>query len=62
MRRLRIYDALREFRKKRGYAAILDRSAIADSAIILAGHDVFINAETEFVNYYNTGYSKTLPQ
>jgi len=41
MRRFRIYDALQEFRKRRGYTAILDRSAIADSAIIIPGFTTF---------------------
>lgn len=61
MDKLQIYAALQEFRKRRGYTVIIDRSAISQKAIVYAGYDSFKNVTQEFVSYYNTGYSRNLP-
>ena len=61
MRRFQVHDALEEFRKRRGYIAIIDTAGLGDSAVVQLPAYRLRNIDVEFVNFYNARYSKTIP-
>ncbi|HEX8639172.1 MAG TPA: OmpH family outer membrane protein, partial [Pyrinomonadaceae bacterium] len=58
----KVYEALLQFKKQKGYAIILDRSEIRDSSMVIEGNEKFMSVTPDFIQFYTSKYVKAETQ